>query len=544
MAKRLFEMSDDKENKKRVRDILRFVIGLASNRFNKRLSQSEKGDDLDAIIEGLNMLADEFSEKSTRRKWSEAKLNEHEKLLKGLVKERTSELERTVESLKKEIKVRKEMEEKFKYLAYYDDLTKLSTRTVFEETLEKVVSRSKRYKRKMALLYIDVDFFKDVNDSFEHAVGDQLLVELSQRLQLCLRKGDMASRVGGDEFTVILEEIDNPQYAGFVAKKIMDVLSMPYVLNGEKVSITTSIGITVFPYKDQNEYDLVRNADKAMYSAKKRGRDNYQFYSEELNASNKRYLEVAEGLQTAIIRNEFFLFYQPQVDLKTLQLVGIEVFLQWDSPVLGRVSPSEFVHIAEETDFILELSQWVLETAAQQYLRWRKMYPDKFANTKLSFNVSAAELGYQHFLENVISVLKKAGLEGNIFSFEITEEAFMKSPATATKTLDGLRKIGTGIVADDFGLGYSSLTYLNNLPATALKVDQSFVQGIGESTEKTTILLSTLALARNLKLRTIAEGVETKEQLMFLKKHNCNYVQGKYITAPLDAAEMDEFLLD
>jgi diguanylate cyclase (GGDEF)-like protein/PAS domain S-box-containing protein len=441
-----------------------------------------------------------------------------------------------------DISQRKETEEQLAYLAQYDSLTGLANRSLFINLLRQSVSRSDRHEHTMALMFLDLDRFKQVNDSLGHEAGDLLLQQVSQRLRAYTRDGDTVSRLGGDEFTVILEEIDSESRApAIVAQKLIDGLKEPFVIKGHDVFVGASIGIALYPGSANSIESLLKCADMAMYQAKAKGRNNFQFYTQELQLQVSLALELENRLRHALERNEFLLHYQPQIDITSGQVIGLEALLRWHPAGRLPVSPGDFISIAEEAGLIVPIGEWVLRNACSQLQRWHSS--GLLAPTvSISVNLSVRQLESKALLGMLRDVLHDTGLTPAQLELEITESAVMKDPDTALEVLRCIHEQGIQIALDDFGTGYSSLSYLRLLPLNVLKIDRTFVSDIGGHPSDEAILKSIISLSKNLNLRVVAEGVETEDQLNFLSALQCNSIQGYFFSEPKSAEAMEAFL--
>jgi len=433
----------------------------------------------------------------------------------------------------------KSWEERIQHLAHYDPLTDLPNRALFEDRLRHSLERARRHQKQVALLFIDVDNFKNINDSFGHQVGDQFLQAVAGRLTACLRKEDTVARLGGDEFTVILEDTHHAQDAVIVAQKIFKALSEPFSLQGQEVFATASMGIALYPQDADNPVDLAKNADTAMYRAKEQGKNIYQFYTAEMVTQALKRLAMEASLRRALERQEFLLHYQPQVDLKTGQIIGMEALVRWQHPELGLVSPAEFIPLAEETGLIVPLGHWVLRTACAQNKKWQDA---GFPPLCMAVNISGRQLKEETFPEMVRQVLQETGLDPSYLELEITESILMDSVESALERLSHLKSLGVKISIDDFGTGYSSMSYLKQFPIDKLKIDSSFVRDIPHDPDDVAINAAIIAMAHNLRLAVIAEGTATAEQLRFLREKNCDQMQGFFFSRPLPAEEFTGLL--
>jgi len=431
----------------------------------------------------------------------------------------------------------KEAESRIHDLAYYDTLTGLPNRLLLDDRLKVALANAARNDMHVALLFLDLDHFKEVNDTLGHTAGDQLLVNTAERILACVREGDTVARQGGDEFVLLLPDLDNTgdaiYAASTVAEKIRDVLNQPFNLNGFEASVTPSMGIAIFPSDAENMENLIRNADTAMYHAKNSGRNNFQFYASDMSSGALSRLSVDNALRHAIERDELSLYYQPQVD-KNGRLLSVEALLRWDNPTLGSVSPMEFIPLAEENGQILPIGQWVLETACAQKKAWRLagLGPTIL---RIAVNISQRQFAQNGFVENLMQTLDKYDVSSSEIELEMTEGILMHNTSDTLKKLDELKVLGFKISVDDFGTGYSSLAYIKHFPIDVLKIDQSFVRDIGSDSDDMAISRAIISMAKNLNLTVIAEGVETIEQLDFLHKNGCDAYQGFHFNPALPA---------
>jgi diguanylate cyclase (GGDEF)-like protein len=429
---------------------------------------------------------------------------------------------------------------KLAHLSATDALTDLYNRFHFDRTLIEKIAAADRYKRQMALLFIDLDNFKTINDTFGHHIGDLLLKEVSKRVKYSLHVDDFVARIGGDEFAVVLSEISAPEDAGFVANRILDILTPDYYLDGHNVRIGASIGIACYPYPDTTHENLIKNADVAMYHAKELGRNNYQYFTKELNEKYKQHINLEHALRFALERNEIFLTYQPIYDLVSKRIVGLESLLCWDHPKYGLISPSIFVPMAEETGLISTIGGWVLRTACEQAKIWSLK---KIVNFKLAVNLSTHQLVQENFFQNVVDILNETEIPPHLIELELTETSVMNYPSESFKGMvKKLRGLGMSIAIDDFGTGYSSLTRLKHLTIDTLKIDKVFVQDAVSNSDGAIIVNCLVALGRNLGMSVIAEGIETEEQLAFLINAGCAKGQGYFLCKPMNVEQATKFL--
>jgi diguanylate cyclase (GGDEF)-like protein/PAS domain S-box-containing protein len=438
----------------------------------------------------------------------------------------------------RDVTARKQAERRLNQLANFDPLTGLPNRSLLLERLNAALSDARRRDRLVAVMFIDLDRFKNINDSLGHDRGDELLREVARRLGESLRPGDTVARYGGDEFVLVLANMAHIDDASQIASKIIARLAQPVLVAGRELFITSSIGITVFPFDDLSSEALLRNADAAMYLAKERGRNNFQFYTAELNTRAERRLQLETGLRHALTRNELELFYQPQVSLRDGEIIGVEALLRWRHPQWGLVMPNDFIPLAEETGLIVPIGEWVLEDACRQARAWR----DSGFPLRVSVNLSGRQLEQHGFVEFVSQTMQRHHLPPGMLDLEITESLLMQDLDAIAALLSDLAEQGATISLDDFGTGYSSLSYLKRLPIDIVKIDRSFVQDIPFDPDDTAIANAIMVLARSLGIRTLAEGVESAEQLAFLREHGCHAMQGYYFSRPLPVKELDTLL--
>jgi len=428
---------------------------------------------------------------------------------------------------------------KLAHLAQYDSLTDLPNRELLNERLAQAITSAQRHHAALAVLYLDLDRFKHINDSQGHSVGDNLLQSIAQRLRECVRASDTVSRLGGDEFVVLLSEIAHAQDAAICAEKIIRAVEMLYFIDGHELHITASIGIAVYPEDGVELKTLLQNADSAMYEAKEHGRNNYQFYRADLNskASGRQVLE--NGLRRAIQRNELELYYQPIVNLTTGSITGVEALLRWVHPTLGSVSPEDFISVAEESGLIVPIGQWVLRKACTEFNGWRHAGLPVFG---LAVNISAVELRSRGFVAGVAAVLAETGTDPKLLTLELTESFIMQDSRATSLVLNALRALGVQLALDDFGTGYSSLSYVRRFPIDVLKIDRSFVSRLGTDADDASIVSAVINMGKSLRMRVVAEGVETHEQVEFLKQNGCAEAQGNYFARALKARRIARVL--
>ena len=433
-----------------------------------------------------------------------------------------------------DISERKQTEQTIRHLAFHDPLTGLPNRRLFNDRLHQATISRQRRDSTFALMLLDLDRFKTVNDTLGHDVGDALLKTVGSRLSSTLRQGDTLARMGGDEFAVLVLNIAQPEDTAHIAEKLLDVLKQPFHLYGHELYVTTSIGITLFP-DDAGEADaLIKNADIALYRAKDCGRNNFQFFTADMNASMMHRLQLESSMRWAIERGEFMLHYQPQVDIVTGRIHGTEALIRWHHPELGMVSPARFIPLAEETGMIVEIGEWILRTACAQAKAWESAG----VPMRVAVNLSARQFHQGDLAETIDKILTELDLSPSMLELELTEGILMEDTAQTAATLDRLHRMGMPISIDDFGTGYSSLSYLKRLPIQVLKIDQSFVRDIGTDADDRAIVTAVIALAHSMKLKVVAEGVETREQLAFLREYACDVMQGYLFSRPVPGDEV------
>ncbi|HEX5340454.1 MAG TPA: EAL domain-containing protein [Gammaproteobacteria bacterium] len=435
---------------------------------------------------------------------------------------------------------RRQAEERFRELANYDRLTGLPNRALFVDRLTQALSKARRSKHNVALLFIDVDRFKSINDSLGHHSGDTVLRTIGKRLLSCVRAGDTVARLGGDEFTVILEECQNIETITTICERILESVTEPILLGETEANLTCSIGLSLCPGDGQDADVLLQNADIAMYKAKDRGRNNYQFFTQDMHAKAMLHLSRENALRKALQRMEMVLHYQPQFDVTRGGIIGVEALVRWQDPDWGLIWPSEFIPLAEETGLIVPLGQWVIREACLQAKEWHTMMRGRPFH--LAVNLSVRQFASSNLLEFVRAALQESGLDPKVLQLEITESLVMHDMEGSIRVLQGLKDMGVRIALDDFGTGHSSLVYLKRLPVDVLKVDRAFVEEIAKSDQDAAIARTIITLAENLGLEVIAEGVETVAQMKQLRKGGCSKMQGYLFSTPLEKIECDRLL--
>lgn len=443
-----------------------------------------------------------------------------------------------VDSFANMMEERRCYEERIEYQAFYDALTGLPNRILFNDRLKLALSEAIRCRKMVAVMFLDLDRFKIINDTLGHDIGDLLLKAVTGKLSGCLRRRDTVSRMGGDEFLFILPDIGGIDQARVIAKKILDLLNQPILVGSHELFISASIGISLFPFDGEDIEHLVKNADTAMYVAKNNGRNSYQFYDSDMNAKAENSLQMENSLRRALERGEFLLYYQPRFDLVSGRITGMEALIRWQHPELGLVPPADFIPLAEELGLIIPIGEWVLRTACLQNKEWQE------EGIRISVNISASQFQRDGFIDTVKKVIEETAMEPRWLELELTETVIMNNATMAIVKLKQLKELGIQISIDDFGTGFSSLSYLKHFPIDSLKIDRSFIKDIPKAPKDTAITKTILALGRRLGLKVVAEGVETEDQLVFLSSRRCNEVQGYLISRPLPADEAISLLRD
>ncbi len=442
--------------------------------------------------------------------------------------------------LKEQAELRIISEEEIRYHAFHDPLTRLPNRSYFQRILSLVMSQARRNETLIALMFLDLDKFKTINDSYGHDVGDNVLIEAASRIQQCLRECDTVARISGDEFTVILDGINTVSDAEIIASRIIASLNNVMKIDNHEFTIGMSIGISLYPLDDISLEQLIQDADIAMFASKKNGRNTFSFFEQEMLHHSKQRLKFEIDLRQAISRNEFILHYQPIIDMKTDEVTSMEALIRWSHPVHGTLLPSHFIKLAEENGQIVSIGNWVLNEACQQLASWHLA---GFEHLKISVNISIRQIDDKNFHSYVLSTLHKHSLNPNKLELEITENLFLECSHTTLKTLFQLKKTGISIAIDDFGTGYSSLAYLKSFPIDRLKIDQYFVREVTKDADNAAITQAITSLAHTLGLDVTVEGVETVEQYKLLKSQYCDEMQGFFFSKPLSTKEAEELLL-
>jgi diguanylate cyclase (GGDEF)-like protein len=448
----------------------------------------------------------------------------------------------------------KRAEDRILRMAYFDNLTSLPNRALFHDRLKQALAHAERYEVNSALMFIDLDNFKRINDTLAHRVGDLLLQGVAERLSRYIRTSDTVARqkeialtntvarLGGDEFTVFLTEVKSMENVAKVAQRILNILSQPFQLDGHEVFTTGSIGIAMYPHDGTETDTLLKNADIAMYHAKEQGRNNFQFYKKSMNETAFDRLSMENSLRKAIERDEFLLYYQPRLDIRSGEVVALEALLRWQHPEKGIIEPADFIPIAEESGLIIPIGEWVLQSACAQNKIWQES--DLHMRIAVSLNISGRQFTQASLIHIIEKVLADFSLDPRYLELEITESVIMQNAEVTMRMLQKLKRMGVKLSMDDFGTGYSSFNYLKQFPLDIIKIDRSFIQDVTKNREDATIVKAIIAMAQSLQLKVIAEGVETEEQLEFLRAQGCNEMQGYLLSRPVPPKEVEGFFGD
>jgi diguanylate cyclase (GGDEF)-like protein len=439
----------------------------------------------------------------------------------------------------RDIAEKKLYERKLDHLAHHDALTGLPNRVLFRDRLSNMLAHAKRTKQGLAVIFLDLDGFKHINDSLGHKIGDRILHSVAKRLTKTLREADTVARMSGDEFTIIVEDIESADGAVAAAQRIQDSFTQPFHVSGHELYVTASMGIALYPEDGKDAQSLLKASDTAMYRAKETGCNNYQVYTSEMHRAVLERVELGNGLRKAITNQEFVVYYQPRIDLRSNITTGAEALVRWIHPIDGLIPPDRFIPLAEESGLIETIGEWVLMTACAQAAKWVK---NGVLNADVAVNVSARQFVRTDLVKVVERALSDTGLDPRWLSLELTESALVMEPENAVRTLHRLKNMGIGIAIDDFGTGYSSLNYLKQYPIDALKIDRSFVKEITTNPDDAAIAGAIISMAHNLCLKVVAEGVETSEQLELLRMMQCDEMQGFLLSKPLPAAEFERLI--
>lgn len=456
---------------------------------------------------------------------------------KKFIEEQKEKLEEQVEHKTQALKVQSE---ELRHIAHHDSLTNLPNRLLFFDRLEQAIKHAKRENEKMAVLFLDLDRFKEINDTYGHETGDKLLQVVTTRLQECVREEDTIARLGGDEFTILLQNISNENVIK-ISNNILTIMQKPCIVKNLELFVSFSIGISCYPQDGENANILLRNSDTAMYRAKERGKNNYQFYNVSMTDIAMERVALQKDIRQALERKEFEAYYQPKIDAQTLKVVGLEALIRWNHPTKGLIYPNDFIPFAEEVGLIIDIDAYMMRNTLREIQEWR----DEGVETgRLSLNLSARQLESEESTKELEETIEEIGFNTKYLELEVTESHIMRNPIRAIKVLDHIKSLGIQISVDDFGTGYSSLSYLKELPVDSLKIDRSFVVDMMQSEEDRAIVKIIISLAENLKLDVIAEGVESKEQVDCLLKQGCKIIQGYYFSKPLPAEKCKAYLLE
>ena len=439
----------------------------------------------------------------------------------------------------RDVSVARKMSLQIAHSAEHDFLTGLPNRMLLNDRISQAIVLAPRHNRQVAVLFLDLDGFKHINDSLGHSIGDKLLQSIAKRLVACVRSSDTVSRQGGDEFVVLLSDAEQWEDAAIIAKRLLETVAEVHSIDQHDLHITTSIGVSIFPDDGLDAETLIMNADTAMYQAKENGRQGFQYFKPAMNVRAVERQSIEESLGLALGRQEFVLHYQPKIDLKTGAVAGAEALIRWNHPTRGMVFPGRFIPVAEDCGLIRSIDKWVLHEACSQARAW---VDAGLPETSFAINVSAIELRDENFLKDLFAIIGATGINPKSLQLEVTESVLMKHAASAAHILGAVRERGIQVAIDDFGTGYSSLSYLRKFPIDALKIDQSFVRQISAVDEDTTIVTAIISMAQNLKLRVIAEGVETAEELAFLQAHQCDEAQGYFLGGPMTPEKFEDLL--
>lgn len=476
----------------------------------------------------------------TERKHIQSMLTKAQAELERQVQERTTELSETIQTLHQEVDDRKRVQERIHWMAHYDPLTGLPNRTFLAERSKEAIAQAKANNTPLAVIFLDLDRFKHVNDSLGHKVGDELLKEIAKRLRAAVREKDTVARLGGDEFVLLLPGA-NAQGAARVAGKLQEASLRPYEINHHELSMAPSMGIALFPQDGENIDSLTQSADVAMYHAKLEGRNTYRFFTPQMHAKSVRALQLENAMRRALERDEFTLHYQPQICLHTGEIRSVEALLRWNQPELGSISPVEFIPVAEDSGQILQIGEWVLRKAIAQLQAWHR---EGFQQLKVAVNLSAIQFHQPQLPELIGRILLESEIAADSLELELTEGVAIQDPKAATLTMDALRESGVWLSIDDFGTGYSSLSQLKRFQIYKLKIDQSFVRDLDIDSNDRAIVSAIIRMAHALGIQTTAEGVETQAQLDFLREQGCNEAQGYWFSKPITAEQISTLLRD
>ncbi|WP_275099946.1 putative bifunctional diguanylate cyclase/phosphodiesterase [Sedimenticola hydrogenitrophicus] len=506
------------------------LIAATSRNMNRQIRRS-----IELETHNQSLIDDLSSEVSQRRAAQDA-LERHRTQLEDQVERRTRELTRTNESLEKQITIRKQAEKNLKHLAHHDTLTNLPNRLLLDARMEHAITHARRKQRRLALLFLDLDNFKLINDSLGHMTGDRLLQQVTQRLLSITREDDTIARLGGDEFVLLMEEVRDTADIISLAQKILDKLNERFEINGQSIFVGCSIGISLYPEDGDSAETLLKNADAAMYRTKDEGRNSYNFYTREMTASAYDRITLEGSLRRAIEKDELTVYYQPQKSLATGRYVGLEALVRWHHPEQGILPPGRFLPVAETTGLIVPLGNWVLKSACRQMVEWQRT---GLPIDTVSVNLAGKQIRRDDLVESIASALDETGCRPEWLELEVTEGFIMSELHASIDALRQLRDMGVKLAIDDFGTGYSSLSYLKKLPINRLKIDRSFVQDLADDNDDAAIVKAIVSLGHSLQLEIVAEGVETPYQENYLRQLGCEMGQGYLYSQPLPSAQIE-----
>lgn len=520
--------------------LLRILIVKRLEKLDKEVAHISANNAIDKRVDTTGQ--DELSSVSVEINHMLEIIQSSHQQLEQRVQARTQELQKTNIQLQQEISERKSVErelilhkEHLVRLAHYDNLTTLPNRVFFNEILNKAISHAKRHQKVLAVIFIDLDRFKNINDALGHPFGDLVLKEIGNRFAGLLRAGDILARLGGDEFIILLNDIGHPKFAGPVAEKVLLACSQPVKIESHEFFLTASIGISIYPDDGDSLEHLQKNADMAMYKSKRAGGGVYQYYTHEMDAAAHEHIKLEAELRKAIQHHEFVLFFQPQLSLKDGTIKRVEALIRWEHPELGLVPPMKFIPLAEETGLIMQIGEWALHEACRIGKQWQD---DGYDPITIAVNISPKQFRHQDVVQIVSDSLNKSRLNPKYLEVEITETAVMDNVDEAINKLNKINEMGVLISVDDFGTGYTSISYLRQFPVSVLKIDQTFIKGIPLNQNDIAITSAVIALGHNLGLEVVAEGVETAEQMQFLTEHHCDLIQGYFLSRPLPASKI------
>jgi len=512
------------------------VIYFSFTTFSAHLLNKRYLQNVSLIIEN-DILIDKLRDEIIQKELAKQNIIDHQHELEETVDLRTKELADINEILIDEINERRRIESNLKHLAHHDALTNLPNRLLLDARLNHAIERAKREDLQVAVLFIDLDHFKTVNDSLGHEVGDKLLISVSNRLTNCIREDDTVARLGGDEFVIIIEQVYDIGDLDSLLKKIMGVTSKTISIGEHDISISASIGISIYPDDGKSPEQLMRNADSAMYHVKDNGRRKYHFYTKELTTTAYNRVILETDLKRAIKQGQLVVYYQPQVSLTSKEITGVEALVRWKHPELGLLPPGQFLFIAEQTGLLNDIGETVLKTACKQFVEWKQM---GIPINTISVNIAGSQIHHTDLASIVSKTLQETNCNKEWLELEITEDFIIKKSKQAITTLHELRDLGISLAIDDFGTGYSSLSYLKQLPINKLKIDRSFVKDISRDMEDAALVQAIIAMGKSLNLKLIAEGVENSSHEIFLRAHGCEYAQGYYYSKPVPADEIEK----